>query len=194
MERREEILNAAEAAFIRYGIYKTTLEDIARECGISKTALYYYFKSKNDLISSMLSHKLQSMQEKVRNAVAEGSTVRDRLRNFILQKIENIMDNKPFWNLFNNEELPLRGREFIAIKRQNILDFDFSTVEKILKEGITVGVIRVRPLHSLILMILGVTYGCVYGKLFENTNWDIYEMIEDSLNVIFKAIEVKQEN
>lgn len=46
---REKIHNAAKQCFIRYGLDKTTLEDIAKAVGLNKASLYYYFKSKEDI-------------------------------------------------------------------------------------------------------------------------------------------------
>ncbi len=38
-------------------------------------------------------------------------------------------------------------------------------------------------------MILGVTYGTFVGRFLENTDWDIDEMIDTSIEVIFNGIE-----
>jgi TetR/AcrR family transcriptional regulator, transcriptional repressor of aconitase len=47
--RRSQILDAAVRCFARTGYYATTIEDIVRETGVSKGALYLYFPSKEAL-------------------------------------------------------------------------------------------------------------------------------------------------
>lgn len=42
---KEKILTGADMLFQKYGLTKTTMEDIAREAGKGKSTLYYYFKS-----------------------------------------------------------------------------------------------------------------------------------------------------
>ena len=44
--RRSQIVDAAVRCFARTGYYATTIEDIVRETGVSKGALYLYFPSK----------------------------------------------------------------------------------------------------------------------------------------------------
>jgi AcrR family transcriptional regulator len=48
-QRSEEITAAALRVFTRRGLHQTTLEDVAKEAGISKGTIYLYFKSKEDL-------------------------------------------------------------------------------------------------------------------------------------------------
>lgn len=48
--RRTEILHAALRAFRRNGYHGTTLDDIARQLGIRKTALYHYFPDKEAIL------------------------------------------------------------------------------------------------------------------------------------------------
>ncbi len=49
MQRREEIIQAAEKVFFSRGFEKATMDDIAERAELSKGTLYLYFKSKEDL-------------------------------------------------------------------------------------------------------------------------------------------------
>ena len=42
----KEVIEAAKVLFQRYGLKKTTMEDIAKFVGKGKSTLYYYFPSK----------------------------------------------------------------------------------------------------------------------------------------------------
>jgi AcrR family transcriptional regulator len=48
--KRRAALEAAANAFNAHGFYKTSLGDIAAELGVTKAALYYYFKSKDEIL------------------------------------------------------------------------------------------------------------------------------------------------
>ena len=54
VERREQILNAAEKVFNRLGFNKARMDDIVVESGLSKGALYWYYKSKDAIILALL--------------------------------------------------------------------------------------------------------------------------------------------
>jgi len=53
-DNRAKILEVAERLFAQKGVQKTSLGDIASEAGISKGTLYYYYRSKDDLIYDLV--------------------------------------------------------------------------------------------------------------------------------------------
>lgn len=67
---REDILLAARAVLMRDGIAAVTLDAVAREAGMSKTGLYYYFSSKEALIFELVFSALQLHAQRVETAVA----------------------------------------------------------------------------------------------------------------------------
>jgi AcrR family transcriptional regulator len=55
-ERKNQILEAALKVFARLGFQQTRMDDIAQEVGLSKGALYLYYKSKDAIIASLLKY------------------------------------------------------------------------------------------------------------------------------------------
>ena len=49
-ERKDQILDAASEVFIERGFQKARMDDIAQEAELSKGALYWYFKSKDEIV------------------------------------------------------------------------------------------------------------------------------------------------
>ena len=58
LSRRERVLAAASALFARWGYDKTSVDDIARETGISKGAVYLEFPGKEELFRAVLYREL----------------------------------------------------------------------------------------------------------------------------------------
>jgi len=189
MARREEILKAAQNAFLKYGIEKITLDDIAQECGIKKTALYYYFKSKEEILAEMILLKVNEFEDKLTEAVDKAGNVREKLRTYMKMKISLMKENLPFMKLFQKEGLPLKAHEFMHELKKRLMETDFCLVKNIIQQGITNHKVSFKLNDSLVLMILGVTYGTFVGRFLEDTNWDIDEMIDTSIEVIFNGIE-----
>jgi len=52
--RRERLLDSAGRLFSLWGFDKTTMEDVAREAGVSKGAVYLEFRGKDDLLKAVL--------------------------------------------------------------------------------------------------------------------------------------------
>lgn len=51
--RRTQLLDAAKRCFAAQGYHETKVDDIVREAGLSKGALYWYFKSKEELLDTL---------------------------------------------------------------------------------------------------------------------------------------------
>ena len=52
-DRRNQILDAAVTTFSRNGFHQTTIEEIRLEAGLSRGAVYHYFKTKEDIIDAI---------------------------------------------------------------------------------------------------------------------------------------------
>lgn len=63
MDRKEEIIKKALKLFLQKGYEKASLNDIAREVGISKPGVYHYFASKDALFREVLSYFMHEMKK-----------------------------------------------------------------------------------------------------------------------------------
>ncbi len=52
--RLNDILRAAERRFVKHGTAKTTLDEIARDLRLSKSAIYHYFNTKDELYTAVV--------------------------------------------------------------------------------------------------------------------------------------------
>lgn len=68
---REDILAAARSVLLRDGIAAVTLEAVAREAGMSKTGLYYYYASKELLVFELVFGIWETQARRVSDAVAQ---------------------------------------------------------------------------------------------------------------------------
>src|SRR5512146_2694440 len=66
--RRVEILHAALRAFRDKGYHATTLDDIAQQLGVRKTALYHYFPDKEAILHACHREGLAELDRIVREA------------------------------------------------------------------------------------------------------------------------------
>lgn len=91
--RRETILQAAAHCFNRNGYHGTTIGDIAQELGVSKAALYYYVKSKEEVLFLCHQASMDLGMEGLRRAEALGGTAGERLRTALQYFIEQMAEN-----------------------------------------------------------------------------------------------------
>lgn len=87
-EKREIVIRMAGAAFGRNGFYSTTLEDVAKSIGLTKAAIYYYFKNKNEILFECHKLAIQIAQKALEDAESQGRNGFEKLtltvRNYIV--------------------------------------------------------------------------------------------------------------
>lgn len=66
IERKNEILDAAERLFGTKGFDNTSTNDILNEVGIARGTLYYHFKSKEDILDAMIGRITEQLIAKAR--------------------------------------------------------------------------------------------------------------------------------
>jgi len=68
-ERREGILEAALSVFSQRGYHASSIDDIAREAGVSKALIYEHFASKQELYAELLERHAQQLFERLGRAL-----------------------------------------------------------------------------------------------------------------------------
>ncbi|PWT74702.1 MAG: TetR family transcriptional regulator [Proteobacteria bacterium] len=77
---REQILEAAEQHFSRYGYGKTTVSDLAKAIGFSKAYIYKFYDSKQAIAEAICSKTLTAIIVAVEDSVAAASTPTEKFR------------------------------------------------------------------------------------------------------------------
>lgn len=97
-EQQEKWLKRTEEMFLRYGIKSITMDDVARELGISKKTLYTFVESKDDLVNKVLERHIQDEKKmcdvlfkQASNAIEELFIVMEANAQQIAQMKSNIV-------------------------------------------------------------------------------------------------------
>lgn len=80
---RTQILLAAEELFIEKGYYGLSMREIAEAVGVSKAALYYHFKDKEELFLAILSVFLGEIEVLIDSVIRENRGARQRVRALV---------------------------------------------------------------------------------------------------------------
>src|SRR3990167_6557935 len=89
---RAAILSAAENHFARLGFAATRLEDIADELGMTRAALFYYFKDKQTLFDAMIADAFGALARKLDGLVeSSDGTISQRLELGVGAWVDEVM-------------------------------------------------------------------------------------------------------
>ncbi|RME18982.1 MAG: TetR/AcrR family transcriptional regulator [Candidatus Zixiibacteriota bacterium] len=79
-ERRAQLLKSAGELFLRQGYRSTTTEEIAQHAGVTKGALYFHFKTKEDLLVALVKEMTTSWLEPLERELPKDCSPADVLR------------------------------------------------------------------------------------------------------------------
>jgi len=81
--RRAQILGAAATVFARQGYHGSRMDDIVKEAGLSKGALYWYFKSKEELATALVHQMLADETLVMDELVGQDTPASERLEQLV---------------------------------------------------------------------------------------------------------------
>lgn len=82
LPKREAILRAAIDVFAVRGFFNAQVADVARAAGVAAGTVYLYFRSKDDLLTSVFERSMKEALEEGKDAVADVTDPAERLRCF----------------------------------------------------------------------------------------------------------------
>ena len=95
-ERRALILQTAARRFEEKGYAGTSVDDIARELGVTKAAVYHYWGSKEELLTEIQDRALALLREKLDRLDDEESPYETRLEATVAAYIDAVLENTSF--------------------------------------------------------------------------------------------------
>lgn len=94
-DARADLKQTAIDCFSRYGYQGTSIDRIARQAGVTKGAIYYHYKDKNDLLSAAVADRVAEFEERVQSACS-GVPPRESLRRVLGVSVEHALsDDRP---------------------------------------------------------------------------------------------------
>ena len=78
-DKRDRILDAAQSLFVRYGVKRTSIDDVAREAGIAKGTVYLSFESKAELFAAIADRLCASTLTDAQRIMLEAAPPAERL-------------------------------------------------------------------------------------------------------------------
>ena len=135
--RQELILKGALEVFKTKGIEGSTMDEIAIQSGFGKATLYYYFKSKEDVFSAILTSGWQKIWSDLEPIIASGnSTPRETFINVLLKIAENVRSRPGLYEFLFNVPKQV---SFETTDWKKYQDRIYSVIMTLLEDGIKSG-------------------------------------------------------
>lgn len=133
-DKKLYILQNVGKLYLKFGIRGVTMDDVAREFGISKKTLYQYFNDKEDLVNQVVNYYLDNPIFELRQ-IGAGNSI-DRffsLRSHVAQILKHFNNNLECDLKKQYPHLYKRVHDF---KRQRIFNDTIKSIEAGIKDGL----------------------------------------------------------
>ena len=140
-QRKQKVIDTAIELFHEKGYRTTTLDDVSKELGITKAALYNYISGKENLLSMIYLQALERIFQDTNKISRMNLPPDEKIKLIIRNHIQNIIIRSvSMFHVFFTEENQLPKKDFKKIQKQkNKYNY---IVEKIIVEGISQGLFR----------------------------------------------------
>jgi AcrR family transcriptional regulator len=134
--RWDEILAVSARLFREKGYRATTMDDIAFELNVTKPALYYYIRTKHDILYAICESAIERLLSGVKSIMAEPGDTEERLRRLIHWQVSMFSEHGDVITVYLAEEgeLPAEQRAFIRSRSREYETLYRELVEQGIKE------------------------------------------------------------
>ena len=148
--RKKEIIDVALVLFEEKGIMKTSMNDIAKKMDVAKGLLYYYFKSKDELISEVIESFSKDVDEEILKII-ENKTLSfyDKLGAIITLFFTAIANHPAMMEISPGNPGIF---DYVKTKLSDIAIFHAKTL---LKEGEEKGILSIQYPEYVLRMLIG---------------------------------------
>jgi AcrR family transcriptional regulator len=176
-ERRRQILKAATIVFARKGYHVATMDDIVRESGLSKGAIYWYFKSKKEILLELAERFLDYDQSRIEAVVASVAGFFARIRAILGVQVELDCESEGL-DAGSLEERKLA----VELWQQCVVDPDIYAKfkkshefwmhfgEKLVQEAVATGEIRPIDATAVSALVIAIFNGLAWNWLLNLDN------------------------
>ena len=185
-EKKGIITRVAQKIFSRYGLIKTTVDEIARAARMGKASLYHYFKSKEDIFREVVEKENMLLTEKIQEAINKEDLPQKKIRAYIITRMKYLNELANIHSALKDDYL--EHYAFIEKIRKRNFQEEIETIKNILKEGTKKGLFKVRDIELTSFAIISALKGLEYPWSVETPLPEVEKNIDKLLEILFNGI------
>jgi AcrR family transcriptional regulator len=150
---RGEIFERAVSLFEQKGFRATSMQDIASLCGVTKPAIYYYFRSKYHFLEELYEVITREFYDRADALIRSPLPPEAKLRRLVEDQVLYSVQNHRFQRLFQSERRELDQPTRAALARRE-RRYE-ALVTRIIEDGQSLGLFRALDAKLMMLAVLG---------------------------------------
>jgi len=190
-EKKEKILTIAQGIFARFGIRKTTMDEIAKKSRIGKATLYYYFKNKEDVFREVIQKESIILKETIEAELKKVKTPQEKIITYILTRMKILKKLSNYYEALLDKNY-FEYYEFIEEERKEFTNYEVGVFETILIEWHVWRMFLwlIDPKETAHIIIIAMK-GLEFPLIMQDSSKDIEKDIDLLVKILLKGLEVR---
>ncbi len=181
----KKIVETAKQVFMEKGFQNTSMSDIAAAVGISRTALHYYFRTKDKIFQAVFGTLVLSFTPKIQDILSKDAPFFEKVDR-IIDEYFRIFSENPYLPRFIMGEVNRDAGHLLSVAEKMGFEQYIHAVIEAIEVEIAAGHIRRVPVHVILLSFVSqVTFPFMARKLIyqilcgENKEEDFKAVVEE---------------
>ena len=132
----KSVLVKVRELYMKYGIKSITMDDVARELGISKKTLYQYVTDKDDLVGKFVDFEIVQRQEEICRCFKIGFNAIEELFELSVFMNKIMRDQNPATEYDLKKYHPQHYQKIVIARREGMYSYILANLKKGKKEGL----------------------------------------------------------
>ena len=192
-ERQSQIMEAAMKVFTKKGFSSARMDDIVKESGLSKGAIYHHYNGKKDIFLALIAHWETQTFPDFYSRNGKERSASDTLRNFAKEILKVFKSRSyvfhaevEFWSLSNQDD-EVRKRS------QDLYEKIINLFELVINKGIRKKEFVQVDSRMTAIFILSVFQGINWFCIFNDKKLKAENYIRDSIEMIIAGLRKREE-
>lgn len=181
---KDKIVEQSEEKFFKDGFYKTTMDEVASELGMSKKTIYKFFPSKDDLIMAIVKHFMNRIKVKILPALNSDKNAIEKLGELIkiLAGVSEKISSKRMEEM--KRHFPQIWNEIDSFRTKMM----FENITRVIDQGKAEGLFVDYPTSIVMNMLVASIRSVVNPDFILNNNFSIIEAARSAFKILICGI------
>jgi AcrR family transcriptional regulator len=188
---KTQIREAARGLFQKWGLHKTTMEDIAKAANKGKSTLYYYYKSKDEIFNELACDEFRAILQKARHAMEQDQTAEEKLCTYLRCTVEEAQKRATLYSIIFTELPDLGG--IMGTLRNAFDQEELLVIRGILEHGIRSGEISLyneKELTQISYLMMMAFKTFIFELVVHNKFEDAVELINFGATIFIRGMRI----
>ncbi len=180
------IIESATKHFSKYGFYKTTMDEIAKNIHKAKGVLYYYFKSKEELFNEVLKQELGKVKMVLSDITSSSIDSLVMIKKYFLTRLKLLSKAVNYHETLKADLF--EKYNFVKDVRADFADFEYKQLYTIFKKGNSEGYLDIKNIKSTVNAVMMLLNSIEIPLYLQNKYPEYESTIDEIVTMILNSL------